>query len=166
MELFNPEQGLIIWMMLVFLIVFGILGKFAFPAITKAIAKREQHISDSIRKADEVNAQLEHIKEERKAILAAAKEEQNNILKEVHLLKEKLIEEAKDQSKIAAAKIIEEAKATILQEKEKALKEIKNQVAIISVNIAGKVLRKNLEQEKAQLDYVNVLLDDIKVLNN
>ena len=152
-------------MVLIFIIVFIILGKFAFPFITKAIAKREEHIADSIRKADEVNAQLESIKEERKAILVAAKEEQNNILKEVNVLKEKLIQEAKDQAKLAATKMIEDAKVSILQEKEKALKGIKNQVALISIDIAGKVLRKSLDKDKAQLDYVNTLLEDIKDLN-
>lgn len=166
MDLVTPNIGLVFWTTVSFLILLVILGKFAWPVISKAIATREQYISDSIRKADEANAKMESIKEERRVILAAAKEEQNNILKEVHALKEKLVLEAKTQAQLDANKIIEDARRTILQDKEKALKEIKNQVALISVGIAGKLLKKNLEGDKAQLEYVNTILDEIKVLNN
>ncbi len=165
MELFNPETGLLIWMLIVFLSVLAILGKFAWPAITQAIAKREQHIANAIRIANEANDRFERIKGERDAIIAAAREEQNNILKEVHALKEKLIEEAKNQAKAEAAKIIEEARITIKGEKEQALKDIKNQVAIISVGVATKVLRKNLESDESQLELVNKILDGVKSLN-
>ncbi len=166
MDLVTPGVGLVFWTTLTFIILLVILGKFAWPVITKAIAKREAYIADAIKKADEVNIQIEKIKEERRAILAEAKEEQNMILKEVNALKEKLIQEAKDQAQAEATKMIENAKASILQEQEKALKGIKNQVAMISIDIAEKVLRKNLSQEKAQTDYINTLMEDISVLNN
>lgn len=166
MDLVTPNIGLVFWTTLTFIILLVILGKFAFPVITNAIAKRNQHIADSIKKADEINAQLEQIKEERKAIISAAKEEQNDILKEVNALKEKLIQEAKDKAKTEATKIMDEAKIAIQQEKEKALKGIKNQVALISVDIAGKVLKKSMENDKAQQEYINKLLDEVNVLNN
>ena len=166
MDLVTPNIGIVFWTTLTFLLLLLILGKFAWPVITKAIAKREAYIADSIKKADEVSVQLESIKEERKAALAAAKEEANEILKEVKQLKDKLIQEAKDQAKAESNKIIEEAKITIEQEKEKALKGIKNQVALISIDIASKVLKKSLENDKVQQEYVNTLLDDINVLKN
>jgi len=166
MDLVTPNIGLVFWTTLTFLILLIILSKFVWPVITKALAKREAYIADSIKKADEINTQLESIKEERKAILASAKEERNNILKEVNQLKEKLIQEAKDQAKVEAIKIVEDAKASIQQEKEKALKGIKNQVAVISIEIAEKVLKKSMENDKAQQEYVNKLLEDINVLNN
>jgi F-type H+-transporting ATPase subunit b len=166
MDLVTPGFGLVFWTTLTFIILLVILGKTAWPAITKAIAKREAYIADSIKKADEVNAQLEGIKEDRKATLATAKEEANEILKEVKQLKDKLLLEAIDQAKAESNKIIEDAKATIEQEKEKALKGIKNQVALISIEIAGKVLKKSLESDKAQQEYVNTLLDDINALKN
>jgi F-type H+-transporting ATPase subunit b len=166
MDLVTPNIGLVFWTTITFVILLFILGKFAWPVITKAIAKREAYIADSLKKADEVNVQLESIREERKVALATAKEEANTILKEVNVLKEKLIQEAKDQAKAEATKIIAEAKASIEQEKEKALKGIKNQVALISIDIAGKVLKKNLENDKVQQEYVNTLLDDINALKN
>lgn len=166
MELFNPESGLIIWMLLVFLIVLFILGKYAFPIITKAISEREKYISNAIKVADEANEKLEKITEERNAILAQAREEQNNILKEVHATKEKLIEESKEEAKAEAEKIIANARLAINAEKEQALKDVRNQVAQLSVDIAGKVLRKNLASNDAQMELVNKILDDAQALNN
>lgn len=166
MELFSPESGLIIWMLVVFLSVVIILGKFAWPAITQAIAKREQYIANAIRVADEAHEKFERIKEERVAIINAAREEQNVILKEVHVLKEKLMDEAKQQATTEANRLIEDARQTIKAEKEQALKEVRNQVAMLSVEIAGIVLRKNLESEKSQMDLVNTILDDVKTLKN
>lgn len=166
MELFNPETGLIIWMLIVFLSVLFVLGKYAWPAITGAIAKREQYIANAIRVADEANEKLERIKDERNEILGKAREEQNNILKEVQALKEQLIEEAKTKAKIEAEKMIEDARQSINAEKEQALKEVKNQVARLSVDIASRVLRKNLEGDEAQLELVNKIFDEVKILNN
>lgn len=166
MELFSPESGLIIWMLVVFLSVVIILGKFAWPAITEAIAKRELHIANAIRVADEANEKFERIKEERVAIINEAREEQNRILKEVHTLREKLMEEAKEQAITEANRLIEDARLTIKAEKKQALKEVRNQVALLSVEIAGRVLRKNLESDKSQLDLVNTILDDVKSLKN
>lgn len=166
MELFNPESGLIIWMLIVFVSVVVILGKFAWPFITEAIAKREKHIANAIRVADEAHEKFERIKEERTAIIAAAREEQNKILKEVNELREKLVEDAKTRAKEESDKMIEDARLTINAEKEKALKEVRDEVAVLSVEIASKVLRKNLETENAQLELVNKILDDVKTINN
>ena len=166
MDLVTPNIGLVFWTTLTFLILLFILGKYVWPVITQALAKREQYIANAIRVADEANTRFERIKEERSAIIAAAREEQNNILKEVHALREKLIEEAKEQATFEANRIISDARTAIKAEKEQALKEVRNEVAILSVSIAGKVLHLNLESDKAQMDLVNTLLDDVKTLNN
>lgn len=166
MDLVTPGFGLVFWTTLTFIILLVILGKFAWPVIAKAIANRDAYIAESLKKADEVTVQLESIKEDRKIALAEAKEEANTILKEVTQLKEKLIQDAKDQAKAEASKIILDAKTAIEQEKEKALKGIKNQVALISIDIAEKVLKKSMSEDKAQQEYVKKLLDDVKVLNN
>ena len=166
MGLFTPETGLVFWMLIVFLTVVGILWKFAWPFITKAIAEREQYITNSVKAADEAYQKLETIKEERTHILAEARDEQNTILKEVQTLRDKLIEEAKDLAKIEADKLIADARQSILAEKELALKEVRNQVALLSIDIAGKLLRKNLESDHAQMELVNKMLDDANTLKN
>jgi len=166
MELFTPETGLIFWMLLVFLTVLFVLGKFAWPVITKAISEREKYISNSVKAADEAFSKLESIKEERNVILAKAREDQNAILKEVQVLKEKLIEEAKNQARLEADKLIADARQSILAEKEQALKEVRNQVAMLSIGIAGKILRKNLETDASQLNLVNTIIDEMDTLKN
>jgi len=166
MGLFTPETGLIFWMLLVFLSVLLILGKFAWPAITQAIAKREQYINESVRAADLAYEKLELVKEQKNAILSKAREDQNTILKEVQVLKEKLIEDAKIQAREEADKLIADARQNILSEKEQALKEVRNQVALLSIGIAGKLLRKNLETDPAQLALVNQMLDEVNTLKN
>lgn len=166
MELFTPEAGLIFWMLIVFLTVLFVLWKFAWPSITKAIANREKYINDSVKAADEAFSKLESIKEERNMILSKAREEQNTLLKEVQALREKLIEDAKIQARVEADKLIAEARQSILAEKEQALKEVRNQVALLSIGIAGKVLRKNLESEKAQMELVDQILDEMDTQKN
>ncbi|MDR1678940.1 MAG: F0F1 ATP synthase subunit B [Prevotellaceae bacterium] len=165
MELFNPESGLIFWMLIVFGTVLFILGKYAWPVITSAIAKREAYIANAIRVADEANDRLERIKEERNEILAQAREEQNNMLKEVQQLKEKLIGDAKEQAAVEAKKLIDDARKAIIAEKEQALKDVRNQVAQLSVDIAGRVLRKNLANNNEQLELVNKMFDEVTTLN-
>lgn len=166
MELFTPEIGLIFWMLLVFLTVVFVLGKFAWPVITKAIAEREKYINDSVKAADEAFSKLETIKEERNIILAKAREEQNALMREVQILKEKMIEDAKNQARIEANKLIEDARRHIVSEKEQALKDVRNQVALLSVSIAGKLLRKNLESDRTQLDLVNQIINEMDTLKN
>jgi len=166
MELFTPEAGLIFWMLIVFLTVLFVLWKFAWPSITKAIANREKYINDSVKAADEAFSKLESIKEERNMILSKAREEQNTLLKEVQVLREKLIEDAKNQARMEADKLIADARQSILAEKEQALKEVRNQVALLSIGIAGKVLRKNLESEKSQMELVDQILDEMDTQKN
>ncbi len=166
MGLFTPDTGLLFWMLIVFLTVVGILWKFAWPFITKAIAEREQYITNSVKAAEEAYLKLETVKEERTAILAEARNEQHVALKEVQDLREKLIEEAKLQARAEADKLIADARLTIQSEKEQALKEVRNQVAMLSVSIAGKLLRKNLENDAAQIELVNNMLDEANTLKN
>lgn len=166
MGLFTPDTGLLFWMSIVFLTVVGILWKFAWPFITKAIADRAQYITNSVKAADEAYQKLELVKDERTAILSQAREEQNLLLKEVQNLREKLIEEAKIQARMEADKIIAEARNSIQSEKEQALTEVRNQVALLSVSIAGKLLRKNLETDTTQIELINKMLDDANGLKN
>jgi len=166
MELFTPESGLLFWMLLVFLVVVFVLGKFAWPFITNAIAEREKYINDSVKAADEAFSKLETVKDERTIILAKAREEQNALMKEVQVMKEKFIEDAKEQARAEADKIIANARVSIQAEKEQALKEVRNQVALLSLGIASKVLRKNLESDKSQIELVDTLLDEMDTNKN
>ena len=163
MSLLTPDFGLVFWMLLCFLIVLFILGKYGWPVIIGMINKRGEYIEESLKAAHEANERLQNIKAEGEKILAEAKSEQINILREATKVKEQMISDAKDKAQIEAEKIVENAKVTIVREKENAIKEIRSQVAELSVDIAEKVLRRELADEKSQVEMINKLLDEINV---
>lgn len=163
MALLTPEIGLLFWMVLCFVIVLFILGKFAWPVITGMIEERGEYIENSLLAAKEANEKLQNIKAESEKILAEAKNEQLNILREATKMKEQIIAEAKTKAEDEAAIIIDGAKANIQQEKENAIKDIRAQVAELSVEVAEKVLRKNLSSDESQLEMINKMLDEINI---
>lgn len=163
MALLTPDIGLLFWMVLCFVIVLFILGKFAWPVITGMIAERGEYIENSLLAAKEANEKLQNIKAESEKILAEAKNEQMKILHEATKVKEQIISEAKTKAETEAAKIIDGAKANIQQEKENAIKDIRAQVAELSVEVAEKVIRKQLSSEESQIEMINKMLDEINI---
>jgi len=163
MSLLTPDFGLVFWMLLCFLTVLFILGKYGWPVIIGMINKRGDYIEESLKAAHEANEKLQNIKSEGEKILAEAKNEQVNILREATKMKEQMIGDAKDKAQIEAEKMIENAKIAIQREKENAIKDIRSQVAELSIGIAEKVLRRELADEKSQTEMINKLLDEINV---
>ncbi len=162
MGLFTPEIGLVFWMLLAFLVVFYILAKFAWPSIIKGVEERAHYIEDSLKTAKEANEQLAGIKAEGERLMAEAHEKQLELLKDAADTRNKLIKEAKHQAEIEAEKVKEATRITIQREKEDAMKEIRAEVARLSVDIAEKVLRKNLDNQTAQIELADKLLNEIK----
>ncbi|HPG55819.1 MAG: F0F1 ATP synthase subunit B [Paludibacteraceae bacterium] len=166
MNLFLPESGLVIWMLLAFSIVFFVLAKFAWPSILKSIQQRQEYISDSLVKANEAIQTLSGLEQKGKQIIADAQAEQLRMVKETKALNDKMVAEAKEQAKIEAEKIIENAHDRIRLDKEHAILEIRKEIAGLTISIAEKILKKELEDKQAQSQYINRLLkesaDDIK----
>lgn len=161
MSLLLPDSGLLFWMVLIFAIVFAILAKFGFPVITKMMDKRKEYIDNSLRLAKEADAKMGRILEEQARIMAQAREEQNRILKEAAQARDNIVRKAQEQAQDEAKKILDEAKVRLEAEKESALREIRSQVAMLSVRVAEKVVRQNLESDKAQMDLVYRMLDEV-----
>src|SRR6476646_8394647 len=147
MDLLVPSFGLIIWTTLVFLIVFYILKKFAWKPILSSLKQRETTIAESIASAERVRAEMAQLKNENEALLAKAREERSLMLKEARDTKDKIINEAKEQAKIEANKIVLEAQAAIEAQKMAALTDVKNQVGRLVVEVAEKVLRRELSNK-------------------
>jgi len=164
MELFMPEVGLLIWMLIAFGIVFGILAKYAWPAIIKMVEERKAYIDSALDAAKEAKLQLENVKEEGAKILAEARNKEMQLLKDGADIRNKMVEDAKQSAQVEADKIIQDARLLIQKEKENAVKEIKNQVAALSLEIAEKVLRKNLDNRPAQIELIDKLLEE--TINN
>ncbi|MBS1917663.1 MAG: F0F1 ATP synthase subunit B [Bacteroidetes bacterium] len=163
MKLLLPEFGLLIWTLLAFLIVFYILGKFAWPAIVKGLAEREKGIADSLATAEKVKAEMAQLKSENEALLAKAREERAQLLKEARDTKDKIINEAKEQAKSDAAKIITDAQAAIEQQKMAALTDVKNQVGNLVIEVSEKILRRELSNKAEQENYIKQLANEVKL---
>ena len=165
-SILTPDLGLLFWMLLAFLVVFGVLVKFGFPAIINMVNSRKQYIDDSLRKAHEASARLENIQLEGEAILQQARQKQAEILKEAADTRDAIVAKAQEQARHEAARLIEEAKADIAQAKSAALSEIRAQVAELSVSVAEKILRSELSDANRQMTTIDRLLDEVAVEEN
>ena len=163
MNLLTPEFGLLIWTLLAFLVVFYVLAKFAWPPIMKGLKDREQGISNSLATAERVRAEMMQLKNENEILLAKAREERAEILKEARAIKDKIINEARDQAKVEAGKIIVDAQAAIETQKMAALTDIKNQVGNMVVEISEKILRRELTNKPEQENYIKQLAGEVKL---
>ena len=161
MSLLVPDSGLLFWMLLSFGIVFAVLAKYGFPVITQMVEERKTYIDQSMAVAREANEQLARLKKEGEQLVAAAHQEQGRILREAMHERDKMIVEARRQAEVSARQELAEARRLIQQEKEEAIRDIRRQVAVLSVDIAEKVLRKNLSKEQEQMDMIDRMLDEV-----
>ena len=159
----TPDLGLLFWMLLAFLVVFGILAKYGFPAITNMVDERSGYIDESLRKAHEAQERLANIEKEGESILQEAREKQAQILKEAAETRDAIVEQAQQKARSEGARLLDEARTAIEQEKKAAIADIRQQVATLSVDIAEKVLRKNLKDDKSQMDLIDRMLDKVSV---
>ena len=164
-SILTPDPGLLIWMLLAFIVVFVGLGIFAFPVIVGMVDKRKKYINDSLEKAQEASAKLENIRAESEALLQEAREKQASILKEAAATRDAIVEKAQEKARDEGARILGEAKAEIENQKQAAIGEIRKQVAILSVEVSEKILRKKLGTEEAQMGYINQMLDEVTSSN-
>lgn len=159
----KPDPGLFIWTVIIFLIFWGLIGKLAFKPIADAIAKREGDIQDALDEARKARTEMESLKSSNESLLIEAREERGKILKEARELKDSIVSEAQTKAKEEAAKILADAKTEIDNQKNAAIAEVKTEVGKISIDIAEKVLKRELDSDKAHQAYVSSLVDQIKL---
>ncbi len=158
MSLLTPDIGLLFWMIVCFGIVFFVLAKFGFPIIVKMVEERKKFIDDSLNSAKEANERLAGIVKESEDIIKHSREEEIRILKEANEIKARIIAEAKEQAQIEVAKMIAESKQAIEKEKEKAMNDINNAIAELSISIAEKIIKKQFEKDDEQRAFVDKLI--------
>jgi len=163
MDLLTPELGLFFWTLVAFIAVFMILRKFAWNPIISSLGEREKNIADSIATAERVKGEMSQLKAENEKLLAQAREERTLMLKEAKETKDRIINEAKDQAKVEASKIMTDAQAQIIQQKNAAITEVKNEIGSLALNVAEKILRKQLSSTDGQESYTKMLAEDIKL---
>lgn len=161
MDLISPDFGLIFWQALIFLVVLFVLGKFAWKPIINGLNEREHTIEEALLSAEKAKNEMSQLKAENEKLLAEARRERDSILKEASAAASQLREEARDQAAQDGKRIIEDAKAAIETEKKAALADVKQQVGLLSLEIAEKILREKLSDDKAQKEYVAKLLSEL-----
>jgi F-type H+-transporting ATPase subunit b len=161
MDLVTPGIGMIFWTTLFFLILLLILRKFAWPAILSAVHARNESIRKALESAEKAREEMAKLQASNEKILAEAKAERDAMMKDARDVKEKIISEAKEKASEETAKLLRNARETIQNEKTSAITEMKEQMALLSVEIAEKILRHKLSGDKEQKALVNKLVDEI-----
>lgn len=160
MNLMLPDSGLLFWMTIIFAIVFFILAKFGFPIITGMVEKRNKRIDDALVAARTAEEALARLSQEQERLLAEAKAEQSRILQEASQQRDSMIAKAQEEARTEAVKILDEAKVRIQEEKEAALRDVRREVATLSLAIAEKVIRKELSDDKEQMELIGKMTDE------
>ncbi|MFM7629096.1 MAG: F0F1 ATP synthase subunit B [Algoriphagus sp.] len=163
MDLIIPSGGLIFWQLLGFLALLFILIKFAWKPMLASLAERESSIEEALQSAEKARNEMSNLKSENEKLLQEARKERDVILKKAHEASAKMIEDAKTEASKQGAQLIANAKAVIETEKKAALSEVKNQVALLTLEVTEKLLRKQLADDKAQAALVDQFIKDLKI---
>lgn len=163
MELIKPDFGLVFWMLISFGMVLLILRTFAWRPILNALKDREKTIQERLDVARKAKKELAEIEFGNERIIALAKTERHNMLKDAQETKNRIIEEAKEEARKEANKILQQSKQRIEEQKKEAEAQIKNQIANLSVDIAEKVIKEKLSGDQKQKEYINTLVDEITI---
>ena len=162
MELFTPDFGLIFWMFVGFAILFLILWKFAWPVVLKSVDNRADLIDKGVEYAQTAKLQLDNARSESDKMLRETRAQQADMLREADQMKTQIIEEARSAAQVEAQKVMDSARVSIQQQQKEAEQQFRNQVSEFALEIAQKVVKKELEDPKAQSKLVNQYLDDIE----
>ena len=163
MQLVTPDIGLLFWMLLSFGIVFFILKKFAWKPILKMLNEREYNIEQDLKAATRAREEMEKLQENNERILNEARLEREKIFREANDIKEKIVSEAREQALVEKDKILNSARIAIEAEKNTAIKEIRNVAADLSLQIAEKIIRRELRNDQKQKELVEQMIQELKV---
>ncbi len=155
--------GLFFWQLFLFIGLLLLLRKFAWKPILNAVEDRESGIQDALQAAENAKKEMQNLQADNDKLLKEARAEREAMLKEAREIKDKMISDSKEQAKVEADKMIQQAQAVIEGEKKAAVADIKNQVANLSVEIAEKVIKEQLSNKDQQLKLVDDMLGDIKL---
>lgn len=163
MDLLTPGTGLIIWQIIIFVLLFVLLSKLAWKPILGSLKEREQSIQTALDAAEKAKVEMANLKADNEKLLKEAREERDKILRDAREAANRLHEQAQADAKKNADRIIEDAKSIITTEKNAALREVKAQVAMFSLDIAERLIKKNLKEDKAQKELVETFIKDLKI---
>lgn len=159
----KPEPGLLFWTTLIFLIFWFLMSRFAFKPIAQSLKQRELDIQEALDQAKKAREEMSHLQAENEKLLAQAREERSAILKEAKEAKEEIIAEAKERANAEYKRKVESALHDIENQKMAAMVDLKNKAGQMAIDIAEKILRKELANNPDQVAYAKSLVDQIKL---
>jgi F-type H+-transporting ATPase subunit b len=160
MDLVTPGLGLIFWQAVTFLLVLFLLSKFAWKPIMSSLKEREETIEGALRSAEQAKQEMMKLKADNEKLLDEARAERDQMMRKAQQTADAIVEEAKEKASAESSKIVENARLAIQSERQAALEEIRKQVATLSIEIAEKLLRNQLKEERAQRELVNQLVKE------
>ncbi len=163
MQLVTPGIGLLFWMLVSFSLVMFVLAKYAWKPIMKGIHQREDTIEKALEAANDAKKEMLQLKAGNEQLLRDAKDERDALMRDARKVKESILDEARVTANEEAARILENARENIQFEKMAAINDLKNQIAAISIEIAEKLIGKELENKKQQQELTEKLLKDVKI---
>jgi F-type H+-transporting ATPase subunit b len=163
MQLVEPDIGLLFWMLVSFLIVFFLLKKYAWNPILNMLHERETSIEDALKSAEKAREEIKKMQADNEHILNEARVEREKIFREAQEIKEKIVSEAREQAVREKDKIMNDARISINAEKNAAIREIRNTAAELSVQVAEKLLRRELSNDHKQRELVEQLMKAMPV---
>ncbi len=165
MELFTPEFGLVFWMFIAFLGLYFILSKYAWPFIIKSMDERAELIDNGVAYAQEAKQHLDNAKAEADKLVAEARGQQADILRDATKMRNQIIEDARGEAAVEAKKVAEAAQLSIEQSRRESEKQLRQEVSEIALQIAEKVLRSRISDDKAQQELVEKYLNEVETKN-
>lgn len=163
MELLLPSPGLIFWQLVVFLLLLFVLSKYAWRPIMATLAERDNEIDSALRMAEETRAEMAKLKSDNDKLIAEARAERDAMIKTAKETADRMILDAKTTASTEASKILEDARQTIANERASMAESLRKEVGALSLEIAEKVMRKELASSEAQTKLVSDLLVDAKL---
>tara|TARA_Y100001970_G_scaffold37044_1_gene45700 strand:- start:2051 stop:2557 length:507 start_codon:yes stop_codon:yes gene_type:complete len=160
--LLTPELGTYVWSLVIFLTVLFVLKKFAWNPLLDFLEEREKDIAESLKMAESAKTDLEKIKEESEKILNEAKKEGKTIVSDSKQKAEESANKILNDAKEKSNEFLDDAKSKIDIEKKRAIKEIKEEVIDLSLELATKVLQRNINDEDNS-KFVKSSLEAVKV---
>lgn len=162
MELFTPDFGLVFWMFIAFIILFVVLAIWGWPVILKNMDQRADTIDKGVEYAREAKSQLDSAREEARKYMEEAQVKQAEMLRDAARMKTQIIEDAKKEASEEAKKVMDAARVSIEQSRKEAELQFRNEVSKFSLEIAEKMVRGQLNDEKSQAALVDKMLDEIE----
>ncbi|MBL7872815.1 MAG: F0F1 ATP synthase subunit B [Cyclobacteriaceae bacterium] len=163
MDLLTPGPGLVIWQLFVFILLVLLLGKLAWKPILTSLKEREESIQQALDSAENAKKEMASLKEDNEKLLRETRDERDKILRDARTAANRIHDDAQANAKKNADRLIEDAKSIIQTEKNAALREVKEQVAMFSLDIAEKLIKKNLSDDKSQKELANTFIKDLKL---